>query len=293
PYTYLWDDPGSQTDSIADSLSVGTYIITVTDSGGCIGFGSVTITQPPQLISNITGSNIACNGDSTGSSTVTPVGGTPPYAYLWDPQAGGQTDSTATGLTAGIYTVTVTDSNACVALTAVTITQLTALSLAITDTNDATCGLPNGSAIVTPQGGMPPYSYLWNTFIPQTDSTAIFLAPGPYTVIVTDSNGCQGTLSVIVTEPPLGITEFGLNITFEIYPNPSAGIFTFEIQNLQTEDINIDIYNVLGEKVFTRSIPDVKNITQKIDLGSLPGGIYFVKLFTAGEVINSRIAVVK
>ncbi|MBW8060587.1 MAG: hypothetical protein FVQ78_09800, partial [Solirubrobacterales bacterium] len=209
PYTYLWDDLGAQTDSTATGLPADTFMVIVTDSNGCIDSAFIIITQPDSALAlSITDStNVLCNGDSTGSATVTPSGGTVPYTYLW---SDGQTDSTATGLLAGTYTVIVTDLNGCIDSAIVTITQPpTALSVSITAFVNVACnGDSTGSATVTPSGGTSPYTYLWSNG--QTDSMATGLPAGTYTVIVTDSNGCIDSASITITQPTLlvaGITD--------------------------------------------------------------------------------------
>ena len=86
------------------------------------------------------------------------MGGTPAYTYLWN--LTGQTTSTATGLWAGNYTVTVTDANGCTAITSVTINQPPAVVANPTVTN-AGCGLSDGSITLAPSGGTPGYTYTW------------------------------------------------------------------------------------------------------------------------------------
>ncbi|MFQ5335117.1 MAG: T9SS type A sorting domain-containing protein, partial [Flavobacteriales bacterium] len=111
PYSYQWDgNAGSQTTATATGLQVGTYYITITDMNGCTAVDSITITQPQVLTVSIATTDD--NGGCTGSATATVGGGTSPYAYQWD-DSNNQTDQTATGLCAGLYCVTVTDSNAC------------------------------------------------------------------------------------------------------------------------------------------------------------------------------------
>ncbi|MBW8049982.1 MAG: T9SS type B sorting domain-containing protein [Cytophagales bacterium] len=201
-YNYLWNDPLSQTDSTATNLPTGAYTVLITDSNNCVDSASVTITQPATALSvNISDSNDAlCYGDSSGSATVVVIsGGAPSYSYLWnDPTL--QTDSNATGLAAGTYTAVVTDANACTDSVSVTINQPMALTLVITDTNYANCGLSNGSATVTPSGATAPYTYLWSDPLSQTDSVATGLSSGPYTVTVTDTNLCTDSVSVNIND---------------------------------------------------------------------------------------------
>ena len=111
PYTYLWDDPGTQTDSTATGLCGGAISAIVTDGNGCTVTVNDSILEGVGLTTNFTSTD-ATSGLSDGTATVTASGGTLPYTYLWD-DASAQTTSTATGLPAGTYTCTVTDSSGC------------------------------------------------------------------------------------------------------------------------------------------------------------------------------------
>jgi hypothetical protein len=94
--------PSGGNNATASPLCPGTYTVTVTDANGCTTTGSTTITQPPQLNANATGTNVTCFGLCNGSATSAPSGGTGPYTYLWQP--GGQTTPSISGLCAGSYT---------------------------------------------------------------------------------------------------------------------------------------------------------------------------------------------
>ncbi|MFH1321191.1 MAG: gliding motility-associated C-terminal domain-containing protein [Bacteroidota bacterium] len=203
PFTYLWDDPLAQTDSVATGLSGGTYISHVTDFIGCEAFAIVTLTEPDALITTIAGTpSVTCNGFCDGDATVTVSGGAGgTYTYLWDDGAA-QTTTTATGFCAGIYTVTVTDSNNCDTVDAITIIEYPLLTASITGT-DITCfGNCDGIGAVTPSGGTgSPYTYLWDDGTAQTTATATGLCAGNYTVIVADGDNCDTTKTITITEP--------------------------------------------------------------------------------------------
>ncbi|HBF88284.1 MAG TPA: hypothetical protein DDX39_06540 [Bacteroidales bacterium] len=199
PYSYLWT--GGQTINPAVNLIAGTYTATVTDGNGCTKTTSSTITQPAVLTAIISSqTNPGCNGDNTGSATVTAGGGTPSYTYLW---TGGQTTNPATNLIAGAYIVTVTDDNGCTKTTTATISEPDELTASITAKTDVSCfDGTDGTATVTPVGGTTPYSFLWNDPAPaQTTSIASNLSEGNYEVIVTDNSGCTKTISTTITEP--------------------------------------------------------------------------------------------
>ncbi len=148
--------------------------------------------------------NVSCRGFSNGKTNVTVTGGTPPYTYLWNDNLG-QNTATATGLTAGTYVVTVTDSFGCNGTSGVTITEpAEGLSATALQTHTVFCnGGNDGTATVTASGGTAGYTYLWNTTPVQTAAVATGLAMGTYTVTVTDAHLCTTTAIAVVTEPPL------------------------------------------------------------------------------------------
>ncbi|MBW8052077.1 MAG: hypothetical protein FVQ77_17385 [Cytophagales bacterium] len=198
PYIYQWDDLLFQTTQQADSLCAGNYIISVTDANGCPpGIDTATIVEPDSIVitANVI-QNVGCKGDSSGMITVgvTPVVS---YTYSWSPIPG--TGPTLANLPAGTYTVTVINTSSCVSSESFTITE-PAQVLALSDSSAPdTCGRNNGLAVVIPTGGIAPYSYLWDANAnSQTTQTATGLAPGTYSVMVTDTNGCTNTISVTV-----------------------------------------------------------------------------------------------
>ncbi|TDW51787.1 putative secreted protein (Por secretion system target) [Flavobacterium sp. 270] len=198
-YTYSWA-PSGGTAVTATGLSAGTYTVTVTDANSCTATQSFTITEPTALTASASAqTNTSCNGGANGSATVSATGGTPGYTYSWAPSGG--TAATATGLTAGTYTVTVTDANSCSATQSFTITEPAALiAVPVAQTNIACNGATTGAATVSASGGTGSYTYSW---APSggTAATATGLSAGTYTVTVTDANSCTATQSFTITEP--------------------------------------------------------------------------------------------
>jgi gliding motility-associated-like protein len=163
------------------------------------------ITQPTVLKDSITiFTDASCFAFPDGSATVGVTGGVAPYTYVWNtipPQ------STAAGsnLLAGNYTVTVSDANLCTTTATVSIMQPPALTVTATGTGVTCFGLSTGSATATATGGTSPYTYAWSTNPPQLSLTgfAVGLAAGQYTAGVQDSHGCEDTVSITITEPPV------------------------------------------------------------------------------------------
>ena len=197
-YSYLWDDPNAQNTASATNLAAGTYTVTVTDDNGCSTIDNVTISEPDALFAiPLLVNHVSCNGLTDGSATVLGVGGTitADYGYLWnDPTA--QATATATNLTAGTYTITITDDNGCSADSTIDIIQPNALTATHTIDAQVTCfGRSDGQATVTPSGGTNPYTYLWDDPAAQTTATATGLSAGTYTCTVTDNGAKSWSLN--------------------------------------------------------------------------------------------------
>lgn len=205
PYTYSWSPSGGSA-STASGLHAGTYTVTVTDSKGCTGTNTATITQPVALTAATTFTAPLCNGSADGTITAAAAGGTSPYSYSWSP--GGYTTATATGLAAGAYTITVTDANGCSVNVFRTLTQPPALSVTMINIQNVTCaGGSNGSVKASPTGGTAPYTYAWSPG-GATTQTLSGIPAGTYTVTVTDSHGCSLQAQSTITEPatPVSVT---------------------------------------------------------------------------------------
>ena len=161
----------------------GTYTVTVTDQNGCSFSTTASVGQSTTLGSSITSqTNVLCYGNNTATATVTATNGTTPYTYSWNTSPI-QTTQTATGLTAGTYTVTVKDHNGCISPSNATITQPTAaLSASTTPVNVLCYGNNTGSATANATGGTGAYTYSWNTAPVQTTQTATGLTAGTYKI---------------------------------------------------------------------------------------------------------------
>jgi gliding motility-associated-like protein len=198
-HTVTWSDGGTGT--IRTNLVAGTYGYTVLDSHNCEVAGSVTITEPAQaFIITVAQVNISCFGGNNGSITLTPSGGTLPYATpLW---LDGATGYSRTNLTAGTYYYADTDAHGCLDTGHVVITQPAQLMVDTISTRQVSCsGGSNGSIILSVSGGTYPYTYVWSPVSTSTDSLAINLGIGTYTAYVTDAHGCRDSITEIITQP--------------------------------------------------------------------------------------------
>lgn len=188
PYSYEWSNNGNAAQIIG--LTEGPYTVTVTDFNGCTAVGNNTVFfQNEGIWLMAIPTNIPCFGDNNGSVYAGPMTGTPPYSFDWGP--GLPSTQVLPNLPPGTYTVTVTDVNGCSNSASATVVEPPALDVLTTFTS-AACGAP-GSATVSPSGGTPGYTVLWNT----SDTTFTTTGPaGPVSAVVTDANGCEFLLDV-------------------------------------------------------------------------------------------------
>jgi len=188
-----------------EGLAAGRHVlfIRVMDS---TGVWSIVKTKPFNVVTlgSETNSPI-CQGSVDGWATVTVEGGVSPFTYLWnDPLQ--QITQTATGLSAGTYTVTVTDAEGAVIRESLTITEFDTIQINIT-TSDTECNTSKGSATATASGDNPPYNYIWTNG--DTIQSATNLRSGIYMVTVTDNEGCTNT--AVATINDIGGPEITVN----------------------------------------------------------------------------------
>lgn len=248
-YTYLWM-PGGNTSQTPTNLTAGNYIVSVTDSKGCFQSSQASIVQPgAALTSSLIGtSNTSCFGSSTGSATITGVGGSTPYSYQWLPS--GATSAMATNLAAGSHTVTTTDINFCTTQQIITIGQPLPLTATVSLVNNVSCnGGSNGSANVNVSGGTTPYFYSWNTAPTQTTQVAGNLTAGNYSVTVTDFKNCVVTTAAVtisqpsvltVTATPAALISCSAAIAVSSSASGGNGSYTYSWSNgSNTQNINV------------------------------------------------------
>lgn len=195
PFTYTWTNGASTQD--LTGLTAGPYQVSVYDVNGCQMFTGATITEPQKLEVEYVKTDKSCGGGpNNGSIDVSVLGGTGPYTYLW---GGGQTSQDLTGLAAGTYTLTVTDANLCTGNISVTINEPAVLGQNGIVADVKCLGGSDGSIQVTTFGGTLPYVYAWSSL--QNTEDIINVPAGPYTLTITDGNGCTSIGNYNVGQP--------------------------------------------------------------------------------------------
>ncbi|MFH2096009.1 MAG: gliding motility-associated C-terminal domain-containing protein [Bacteroidota bacterium] len=192
---YLYGINGSALDVINNfpGLNAGGYLITIQDTNGCSMDTMLTVGSNTGFnIDTVEITDLLCFGDSSGQLVIHAPNGTD---FSIDNGSTFSNDSSFTGLSGGSYNIIVQDAGNCTDSYVAVINEPTAISLDSLVTN-ASCGGANGTAAVSASGGTPPYDYLWDDS--STGSSVTNAAPGSYYVTVTDYNGCESTLTLVV-----------------------------------------------------------------------------------------------
>jgi len=278
----------------------------------CTTYNPVTIVQGtlpitdtllfchPPCMATVTCIPTTC-GLHNGSATATVSGGTSPFTYVWSPL--GQNTQTITGLYPISYTCTVTDTMGVSCHSSCTVSQssASALTATLTPTSASCYTCVNGSASASVNGGTPPYTYSWSNGT--TTQTATGLQPSNYTVTITDSLGCSHTATVTVSFVG-GINEIDFSNSISIYPNPTSGVLQIQANSYQLiANSQIEIYNVMGEKIYEQAISDIGTANSgnnsnglsliTINLSAARSDIYFLQLKTDNGIANKKIVISK
>ena len=200
PYTF--EIPGNtSTSGTFTDLEAGTYNVSITDDAGCGITQIVTINEPDLLQLSLDINDISCNGENDGGIICVVLNGAPPYQYSIDGGMTFQPNNIFENLPPGTYSPTVNDINGCSANLEITINEPDAITLSSSNTAASCNGGTDGTATITATNGATPYTYLWDSNASnQNGPTAVGLAFGSYTVIVTDANGCEVSEQVDVPE---------------------------------------------------------------------------------------------
>lgn len=219
PYTYSWNNGATTQDLI--NIGAGAYTLTVTDALNNSKSKSVTLFEADIidvfLFSTLYegGYHISKMGASDGAITTDVKGGAPPYSYLWN---NGSKKANLSGLTAGTYSVTITDQNGCAVTKSITLLEPTPITINISATtygsyNTSCFKSTDGNINVTVSGGMPPYKFNWSNGSFDEDLTNV--PADEYKLLVYDANKATAEAQITLTQP----NPLELVLTPSVYPN--------------------------------------------------------------------------
>lgn len=272
-YVFNWSN--STSGASTGNLAAGNYAVTVTDASNCTSSATFIIDEPAAITTNTTFTSISCFGESNATANVIPSGGIGNFTYSW---CNGNTTHNASGLSAGVCAVTVTDDNGCSATASVTIQQPAQIQLTTSTTN--------GSASVdTVTGGAAPFTFVWSNG--DTTQTITGVPSGNYVVTVTDNNGCTAAAGVTVLGT--GIRSEASEISFSVFPNPASSEIILSL-NKANAATSMELKNVLGQSVLSRNISASQT---KIDVSSFANGIYFIEVKQGDKKSVKQVVVAK
>jgi hypothetical protein len=260
-----------------------TYTCTIT-SGADVATASVTVKSNGITVNAGADQTIACGATANVAATIGGITTGPTYAW-----SNGKTTAANSGVVAGVYTVTVSNNKGCTATDGVEVrypgvTQTVGFSIPSPICANKTVIFPNTSAKKTG----------WNwTWTNGTTSATSFLengeltfpAAGPSTVrLEADSAGCKFSTTAAITvraaTDPLcvvGINDINFDNNVSIYPNPNDGTFELNVEGIDAE-LSINVVDMNGKVVYTENTSKVSSFKKAINLGSVAGGVYFVKV---------------
>ncbi|MCH8902630.1 MAG: T9SS type A sorting domain-containing protein [Bacteroidetes bacterium] len=276
PYSYAW--PGAITNDTSYNLVAGAYTVVVTDNNGCVDSAIATVSDLGAPTLTVTGTDVLCFGESTGTAIVSVSGGASPYSYSW---SNGDTTVTASMLAIGTHSITVIDDSGCIAVSSVTINEPPQLTVSLS-------GDSLGNATATPAGGVSPYTYLWSNS--ETTQSVTGLVSGVYSVTITDSNGCTVTDSLMihinsVYDPDVTIFDF------KVYPNPTQGNLNIEISYSNYQQVRIQLYNILGEQLYYHNSQEQFGLKHRLDMTGYANGIYLLKVDVGEKTLTRKIII--
>lgn len=291
PFTYEWTQDGNviSTNEDLSGLAEGTYCLTIVDAEGCTTTECVDVTEQNVLnIINVEFSDfgcfpISCNGASDGSIQVDVIGGTGAYTYVWTDAGNNVVGGNAAlveNLSAGSYTVTVTDENGCEDSETYILNQPDLLDIELAGTTDVLCtGEETGVATVTATGGCPPYFYSWSHDPDLTAPVATDLPAGSFTVTVTDINGCtsQESVTIVINEPgdPIDVTVDAVSV----YP----GGFGVSCPDAEDGSIDVTITGGIPPYITTWINTSTGDTYFTEDLANVPCGEYELNVVDAND----------
>ncbi len=201
PYSYSLDGTTFNNDVDLTSLAPATYMVTVRDANNCEATSSFTITEPEVLTASTAVSAVLCNGESNGGISVTAAGGTAPFTYAIDGETFGSADK-FDGLAAGIYTITVKDSQGCTVTANATVSEPDLIVISSTSVVPPLCnGDTNVEISVTASGGTGTLEYSLDGTNYQSSNSFTGLTAGTYDITVRDANSCTAITSAIIADP--------------------------------------------------------------------------------------------
>ncbi len=235
------------------NLGAGSFELTLLDANQCTNSFAFELNEPELLLVTADINALACNGNATGSITLSVDGGLAPYTYLWST---GAREEKIEHLEAGLYEVTITDANECELIESYTLNDVSGISIAVSTERVSCFGGADGQLSVAVVGGSGVYDFSWNNGASESELDQ--LSAGFYILTLTDSNDCETITQIQIHEPSEIIVSETLAMescfesgdgSIEILVEGGTGTYTYLWNNDNVDqnqyDLSAGIYSVI------------------------------------------------
>jgi hypothetical protein len=265
---------------VISGLSAGQYTVTVTDARDCEFIESYELSNNAIIDASPNIMHVSCFEGADGEIILNASGDNPPFSFLWD---NGIASNSIVGLSAGDYTVTITDALDCKLVSKYSITEPSELGVVEVITNTNSSG-PNGSILLNIVGGVPSYQVVWN--IGETGTFINDLDIGVYDATITDANGCILEVSYEISVST-STSSFDSR-TLEVFPNPSLGLIYIQLPDALSGQYTLDLTDIRGRKISHQSGPSaVSQIFLEVD--HYVPGLYLLNITDDHQTYQAKI----
>lgn len=276
PSEYSWSFGSDEENPNTTFDETGTYEVCLTVTNDC---GEHTYCEDVYFVSQLqfetAKEDVPCNGDASGSISVTPSGGEPGYEISWvGPNGFTSEDFDLIDLASGDYSMVLTDNYGYEKTATYTIEEPMAISQTLVEITDETNNDANGSISIDVSGGTGMLTYLWTNGA--TSAMIDGLAAGEYSVDVTDENGCTVTFGPFNVGNSTSIKDLDFVSAMQVYPVPAFNYLNVNIELNNVETTQLRIIDAYGKVVSVDNFT-AKNISTRIDVTELSAGIYYLE----------------
>ena len=310
PYQFLWNGPASYTSTFEDiySLIAGVYTLTITDANSCFVDTTIELDQPlyiPQnnnyLTSDYNNFEISCSGFNDGWIELDVTGGYAPFTYLWSNQS---ISDSIFDLSAGLYSVTITDSLGCLSDIQIELEEPQNLDAIISVTSSfsgysISCyGENDGSVSVNPSGGVTPYSIFWESNLAASNFTIWTidsLVAGIYSLEVIDANNCQFIDTISLIQPDslsmliVELTDTCNREVGQASVNVVGGVTPYNY--LWSNGASLSVYDDFKEGEYFVTVLDNNSceISDSINIGNIPSPLIDFRILSEWEKLYEQL----
>ncbi len=280
--SYIWST--GETGNTIENLKADTYSVTATYNS-CMKMKDFDVNEPDELLIEFEVTELFCYGENTGAIISEVTGGTIPYNYFWNT---GSTNDSIYDLTAGNYSLTVTDNNNCKAFNSVNLSEPEAIVIMVDTIIEPTGNENNGAIKIIVAGGTGnEYIFEWNHG--PTTQNVTGLPAGNYIVTVTDEAGCSESKSFQIGE--VGVDSFPSQKVVSLFPNPAEDYVIIKYGDVMGEVV-LYVHDIFGKLIYKegQNVSEI-NETYRLNTETFVPGVYIIVVRTIEGDITRKLVV--